>query len=142
VTQPNNPQTQPQSSSQPSSSLKDKIDKFLNNLFGILDIIGRKILGDLWETLYLSVQDAIASGLLIQIPSQVGSWIIGDKSKNFTGLTQCSQAGDWGSIDRYVCYVMVISEFTLWAVLAARILIRFIQDLRKLRQPRGGRNAP
>lgn len=117
--------------------LQDKVDKFLTNAFGVIDIIGKKILGDLWETLYLSVQDALALGLLIQIPDRVGYWITG---KKFTGLDVCIQEDSWWSVNRYVCFVMVLSNFALWGVLAARILIRCIQDFRKLRQ-RSSNNA-
>jgi len=79
----------------------------------------------------------LALGLLIQIPDRVGYWITG---KKFTGLDVCIQEDSWWSVNRYVCFVMVLSNFALWGVLAARILIRCIQDFRKLRQ-RSSNNA-
>jgi hypothetical protein len=113
------------------AQFKDRIDKFLTNIFDVIDVIGRKLLGDLWETLYLSIQDALALGLLIQVPDRVGHWITG---KNFSSLDACTQEGSWWNVNRYVCFIMVASNFILWAILAARILIRSIQDFKKLNQ--------
>jgi len=139
VNQAPNPQPQPTKRAQPSISLKDRVDKFLKEGFDVIDIIGRKILGDLWETLYLSLQDAIAMGLLVQIPSWLGKCITGH---DFTGFDACIQnTRSWWSTDRYICFVMVTSDLTLWAVLAARILIRCFQDFKKLKQQGSSKNA-
>lgn len=120
------------------TQIKDSVNKFLTIVFDdIIDVVGSKLLGDLWETLYLSIQDALVLGLLMQVPDKVGYWITGRK---FTGLDMCIQEDSWLSVNRYVCFVMVLSNFALWGVLAARIFVRCVQDLRKLRQ-RSGSNV-
>jgi hypothetical protein len=118
--------------------LKDRIDKFLTNVFDVIDVVGKKILGGWWETVYLSIQDALAMGLLIQVPDKLGHLITG---KTFNSLDACAQEGSWGNVNRYVCFVMVSSNFILWFILAARIIIRNILDFKKLRHLGSNNNA-
>jgi hypothetical protein len=84
-------------------------------------------MGDLWRTVYLSVQDAIALGTLLQVPSWVGRIIIG---KDFASFDVCQQENPLG-VARYACYIIVTSDFLLWILLASRILGRFIADFRE-----------
>jgi hypothetical protein len=100
-----------------------------------LDVLGQGLMGDLWRTVYLSVQDAIALGTLLQLPSLVGRIIIG---KDFASFDVCLQENPLG-VSRYACFIVVISDFCLWIVLAGRVLGRFWVDLRGLR--RGNRNG-
>ena len=114
--------------------LKDKIDTSLENIFHIIDSVGKRIFGSLWETVYLSVQDAISMAILMKIPSSLGTWITG---KSFTGFDTCIKETSL-STNRYICFVMVMSDFALWAILAGRIIARFFQDLKKITQQGGG----
>jgi hypothetical protein len=53
------------------------VEKAIDSILEPIDLIGQRLLGDLWKILYLSIQDAIALGLLLQIPSLIGKIIIG-----------------------------------------------------------------
>lgn len=70
----------------PKTSSGQKTERILNNIFEPLDLIGQRILGELWRTFYESVQDAIALSLLLQIPGIIGKTIIG---KDFSGYDMC-----------------------------------------------------
>lgn len=92
-------------------------------------------MGDLWRTVYLSVQDAIALSTLLQLPGLVGRIIIG---KDFASFDVCLQENALG-VSRYACFIIVTSDFLLWIGLAGRILGRFWADLRAIR--RGNRHG-
>ncbi|MCG9890380.1 MAG: hypothetical protein MH252_04835 [Thermosynechococcaceae cyanobacterium MS004] len=95
-----------------------------------LDQVGRALMGELWRTVYLSVQDAIALGILLQVPSWLGRIIIG---KDFASYDLCLLESPLG-VTRYACYIIITSDFLLWILLACRILGRFIADGRELWQ--------
>ncbi len=90
-------------------------------------------MGDLWRTVYLSVQDAIALSVLLQLPSLVGRIIIG---KDFSSFDVCLQESALG-ISRYACFIIITSDFCLWIILAGRIIGRFWVDLRQLKRGTG-----
>lgn len=96
--------------------------------------MGKALMGDLWTTTYLSVQDAIALSILLQVPGLIGQWIIG---KSFSDFSVCLQESALGPT-RYACFIIVASDFLLWIVLAGRIIGRFWVDLRELRKSKGG----
>ncbi|NJK30279.1 MAG: hypothetical protein HC940_09080 [Acaryochloris sp. SU_5_25] len=98
----------------------------LRNIWEPLDHVGHALMGDLWRTVYLSVQDAIALSTLLQVPSWVGRVIIG---RDFASFDVCQQENPLG-VARYACYIIVTSDFLLWILLASRILGRFIADFR------------
>ncbi|WNZ22825.1 hypothetical protein HJG54_08120 [Leptolyngbya sp. NK1-12] len=111
----------------------------LMHIWEPLDVLGRALMGDLWRTVYLSVQDAIALSTLLQLPGLVGRIILG---KDFASLDVCWQENALGVL-RYACFIIVISDFLLWTVLAGRIIGRFWADLRELwRGNRNGSNQP
>lgn len=126
MTQPQNPQ--------PKTRFGQQTEKLLNNILEPLDLIGQRLMGELWRTLYLSVQDAIALSCLLQIPGLIGRWIIG---KEFSSFDVCLQENPLGS-SRYACFIIVASDFLLWIVLAGRIIGRFWEDVRSLQKKRGG----
>lgn len=96
-------------------------------------------MGELWRTIYLSVQDAIALGVLLQLPSLVGKIIIG---KDFSSFDVCLQENALG-VSRYACFIIVTSDFCLWIILAGRIIGRFWVDLRHLlRDKKDGSHKP
>jgi hypothetical protein len=122
----------------PNSKLKTRsgqqTEKLLNNILEPLDRIGQRLIGELWRTLYLSVQDAIALSCLLQIPSSIGRWIIG---KEFSSFDVCLQENPLGS-SCYACFIIVASDFLLWIILASRIIGRFWEDIRSLQKKKGG----
>ncbi|MGK7876597.1 MAG: hypothetical protein AB4426_25875 [Xenococcaceae cyanobacterium] len=50
MTQPQNPQT-----SQPKTPWGKRTEKVLENIFEPLDLIGQRLMGELWRTFYLTV---------------------------------------------------------------------------------------
>ena len=123
-------QTPDPNSSPPKSRWGKRIERLLDNILEPIDLVGQRLLGDLWQTFYLTVQDAIALGLLLQIPSFIGKIIIG---KDFSSFDVCLQENALGP-SRYACFIVVTSDFLLWIILAGRIIARFIVDLKNLRQ--------
>jgi hypothetical protein len=144
MTQQSNPQVKTPSGTSHQApiaqtvNLKTKPGKltknFLHNIWEPLDELGKALMGDLWRTFYLSVQDAIALSLLLQIPSLIGKWILG---KSFSDFGICLQESVL-SPTRYACFVIVTADFLLWIVLAGRVIGRFWADLQSLRKSKGG----
>jgi hypothetical protein len=126
--------TPPQQPLQPKTKWAGGVEKFLEQILEPLDVLGQRILGDLWRTFYLTIQDAIALALLLQIPGLLGQLITG---KNFSSFDVCLQENALG-VSRYACFIIVISDFLLWIVIAGRALIRFWQDLRDLKKNNRG----
>lgn len=113
---------------QPKTKVARGIEKFLDQVLEPLDVLGQRVLGDLWRTFYLAIQDAIALAFLLQIPGWLGHLITG---KNFSSFDTCLQENAL-SVSRYACFIIVISDFLLWIVIAGRAIIRFWQDSRNL----------
>ncbi|MFB2833945.1 hypothetical protein [Floridanema evergladense] len=139
MTQPPNPQPNPNPAPPPTpvqskTRLGRRTERILMNIWEPLDLVGKALLGDLWRTVYLSVQDAIALSILLQVPGLIGQWIIG---KSFSDFLVCLQESAW-SPSRYACFIIVTSDFLLWIILAGRIIGRFWADLRNLRKGQGG----
>ena len=91
-------------------------------------------MGGYWKTVYLSVQDAIALSVLLKIPELLGQWILG---KSFSDFGVCLKENALGA-SRYACFIIVISDFLLWIIIAGRIIGRFWEDLSDLRKGKGG----
>ena len=121
----------PQPPSQPLSASGRLAQKLLLNIWEPLDLLGQGLLGDLWRTTYLSIQDAIALSILLRIPELIGRLII---SKEFTSFDVCLQENALGA-SRYACFIIVTSDFGLWFMLAVRIIGRFWADLGDIRKP-------
>lgn len=115
---------------EPKTRTGKRTQQLLLNIWEPLDVLGHGLMGDLWRTVYLSIQDAIALGVLLQLPSLVGRVIIG---KDFSSFDVCLQENALG-VSRYACFIIVTSDFCLWIILAGRILGRFWADLRGLRR--------
>lgn len=137
MTQPDPPPSQSNQisqSPQPSqlqTSWGRYTEEFLEKLSEPVDLIGRRLMGDLWRTFYLTVQDAIVLSLILQIPGLIVQWILG---KSFSSFDVCLKENPLG-VNRYACFVIVTSDFLLWIVLAGRILGRFLADLSQLKKP-------
>ncbi len=106
------------------------VQQFLSNIWEPIDLLGQGLMGGLWRTVYLSVQDAIALSTLLQLPGLVGRIIIG---KDFASFDVCLQENALG-VSRYACFIIITSDFCLWIILAGRIIGRFWIDLRELRR--------
>ncbi|MDF5726606.1 MAG: hypothetical protein PUP92_00865 [Rhizonema sp. PD38] len=108
-------------------------EKFLMNIWEPLDKVGQALMGDYWKTVYLSVQDAIALYIILKIPDLIGQRIFG---KSFSNFGDCLKENALGA-SRYACFIMVVSDFLLWIVIAGRIIGRFLADLKDLRKGSG-----
>ncbi|MEO1427699.1 MAG: hypothetical protein AAFV71_01280 [Cyanobacteria bacterium J06633_8] len=113
---------------QPKTKVARGIEKFLDQVLEPIDVLGQRLLGEWWRIFYLTIQDAIALALLCKIPGLLGKLIIG---KNFSSFDTCLQENALGVL-RYACFIIVISDFLLWIVIAGRLLIRFWQELPNL----------
>ncbi|MDJ0706589.1 MAG: hypothetical protein QNJ46_25240 [Leptolyngbyaceae cyanobacterium MO_188.B28] len=120
---------------QPQSVSGRLAKKLLVNIWEPSDLLGKGLLGDLWRTTYLSIQDAIALSILLRIPGLIGRLIIG---KEFNGFDVCLQENALGA-SRYACFIIVTSDFGLWFILAVRIIGRFWADLSDIRKPPGSK---
>jgi hypothetical protein len=87
------------------------------------------LIGPLGRTVIASIQDAIALGILLKLPSLIGEIIIG---KDFSSFDICLKESAFGA-SRYACFIIVASDFLLWIVLAGRIIARFRADLKDLK---------
>jgi hypothetical protein len=140
----NQPSPQPHTNPDPvllelKTATGKRTQQFLMNVWEPLDVLGHGLMGDLWRTVYLSVQDAIALSVLLQLPSLIGRVIIG---KDFSSFDVCLQENPLG-VSRYACFIIIASDFCLWIILAGRIIGRFWVDLRGLRRGNGnGSNKP
>lgn len=116
-----------------------RTQRFLISIWEPLDVLGQALMGDLWRTFYLSIQDAIALSSLLQLPSLVSHIIIG---KDFSSFESCWQENVLG-VSRYACFIIITSDFCLWIVLAGRIIGRFLLDIHTLRRNnRNGSSQP
>jgi hypothetical protein len=106
-----------------------RAEQLLLNIWEPIDVLGRGLMGDLWRTVYLSIQDAIALSVLLQLPSFIGKVII---SKDFSGFDGCLLESPFG-VSRYACFIIISSDFCLWIILAGRIIGRFWVDLRQFK---------
>ncbi len=95
----------------------------------VIDQVFYGLMGQLGRTVYGSIQDAIAIGILLKLPGLIGEIIIG---KDFSGFDICLQESAFG-VSRYACFIIVASDFLLWIVLAGRIIGRFWADLKDLK---------
>lgn len=105
---------------------QERVANWLDKWLVVVHVIGNRIFGPLWMTLFESAQDAITLGLIVQIPSILSKWTVG---KEFSGLDACWTGNNEWSVARYACYAVVLSDYTLWGVLIPRILFRFVRDL-------------
>jgi hypothetical protein len=129
-------QPSPTSGSQPvqtQTKLGKRTEKFLMNIWEPLDKVGQALMGDYWKTVYLSIQDAIALYILLKIPDVLGQWILG---KSFSDFGVCLKENALGA-SRYACFIIVISDFLLWIIIAGRTIGRFLTDLKDLRKGKG-----
>lgn len=103
--------------------------KVVMNVLELVDQVFYALMGKLGRTVYGSIQDAIAIGIILKLPGLIGEIIIG---KDFSGFDICLQESPWG-VSRYACFIIVASDFLLWIVLAGRIIGRFWADLKDLK---------
>ncbi|NER00380.1 MAG: hypothetical protein F6K30_27400 [Cyanothece sp. SIO2G6] len=101
----------------------------LLNVWEPLDVLGQGLMGDLWRSVYLAIQDAIALSILLKLPTLIGRIIIG---KNFSSFDVCLEENPLGR-SRYACFIIIASDFCLWIILAGPIIGRFWADLRGLK---------
>ena len=103
--------------------------KVVMNVLEVVDQVFYALMGKLGRTVYGSIQDAIAIGIILKFPGLIGEIIIG---KDFSGFNICLQESPLG-VSFYACFIIVASDFLLWLVLAGRIIGRFWADLKDLK---------
>jgi hypothetical protein len=103
--------------------------KVVMNVLEFVDQVLFALMGKLGRTVYGSIQDAIALGILLKLPSLIGEIIIG---KDFSSFDICLKESAFGA-SRYACFIIVASDFLLWIVLTGRIIARFWADLKDLK---------
>jgi hypothetical protein len=103
--------------------------KVVMNVLELVDQVFYALMGQLGRTVYGSIQDAIALGILVKLPSLIFQII---SAKDFADFTSCSQESPWGS-SFYFCFIIVGSDFLLLIVILGRTLIRFWRDVKNLR---------
>lgn len=116
--------------SPPASTKLGKLTrKAVMNVLEVVDQVLYGLMGQLGRTVYGSIQDAIAIGILVKIPGLIFQTI---SDKKFDDFTSCSQESPWGS-SFYFCFIIVGSDFLLLIVIVGRTLIRFWRDLKDLK---------
>lgn len=100
---------------------------FLVNAGNFLGRFGKFFLGDFRNDVYTTIQEAIALYLLFKIPGWIGQFITG---QDYAGFDQCMAWTQW-NVNRYACYAIVASGFSLWIVIIGRIIFRLIKNLLK-----------
>jgi len=103
--------------------------KVVMSVLELVDQVFYALMGKLGRTVYGSIQDAIAIGIILKFPGLIGEIMIG---KDFSGFKICLQENPWG-VSFYACFIIVASDFLLWIVLAGRIIVRFRADLKDLK---------
>lgn len=103
--------------------------KVVMSVLEVIDQVFYGIMGKLGRTVYGSIQDAIALGILVKLPGLIFQTI---SAKNFPDFTSCSQESPWGS-SFYFCFIIVGSDFLLLIVILGRTFIRFWRDVKDLR---------
>lgn len=103
--------------------------KVVMNVLEFVDQVFYALMGQLGRTVYGSIQDAIAIGILVKLPSLIFQII---SAKDFADFTSCSQESPWGS-SFYFCFIIVGSDFLLLIVILGRTFIRFWRDLKNLK---------
>lgn len=112
-----------------STKLGTFTQKLVMNVLEFVDQVLYGLMGPLGRTVFGSIQDAIAIGILLKLPSLIGEIIIG---KDFSSFDICLKES-WLGASCYACLIIVASDFLLWIVLAGRIIGRFRADLKDLK---------
>jgi hypothetical protein len=112
--------------------LGKKAKALLLSIWEPVNLVGHSLTGDLWKTIYSTLQDTIALALALRLPGLIGKWIIG---KDFSAFDVC-----WGEnplgVSRYACYLIVTADFALWIVLGGRIVGRLWVGIREFHNRR------
>lgn len=103
--------------------------KIVMNVLEFVDQVLYALMGPLGRTVFGSIQDAIAIGILLKLPGLIGEKIIG---KDFSSWDICLKENPLGA-SFYACFIIVTSDFLLWIVLGGRILGKFWADLKDLK---------
>jgi hypothetical protein len=112
-----------------STKLGTFTQKLVMNVLEVVDQVLYGLMGQLGRTVFGSIQDAIAIGILLKLPGLIGEKIIG---KDFSSWDICLKENFLGS-SFYACFIIVTSDFMLWIVLGGRIIGRFRADLKDLK---------
>lgn len=105
---------------------REATKRFLSKLWGPIDELGKVFFGELWQDVYLSIQDALALSVLVKLPAAVNDWVLGGES--FSSFSTCIKE-EVGNPNQLACFVVVGSTFLFWLLLAGRLLGRFLENV-------------
>lgn len=123
-----NAQTSSEGIDRSETSLRLRTRGWLKNIWEPLDEVGKAVFGDLWRTIYLTIQDALAATALSIILNALGSLLEGITGKNFSDLRICASSYPLTNVSLYQCFVITGSSFTVWFVFAGRFVLHFWED--------------
>ncbi|MBT9316310.1 hypothetical protein [Leptothoe spongobia] len=109
----------------PKTVLGKFIHIIIRNCEESIEQIGLMLMGELWQSVYLSIKDIIALSVLFRVPGVLFFWIT---KENFTDFTSCMDESPL-SASFYACFVIISSDLSLWIVLASRTASRFFTAL-------------
>ena len=110
------------------SSLRQRTRAQLITLWEPLDEIGRAIMGDLWRTTYLTIQDALAATVVSIALHFIGLALQGTTGQTFSDLKACVTSYPITSVSRYQCLVIGAASFPVWFVFAGRFILHLWED--------------
>lgn len=138
ATPPSSP-TSPSSSSNPSTGSAQfkpkgktkfarRIDRFLFRVTDSIDVVGSRFLGEWWwRQILLAIQDAVAIGCLLWIPSFF--FRLFSYGKDFSDLNSCWNIGA-SDPSFLACLGLVVGEYCFWILFLSRTVARFFEQVR------------
>lgn len=105
-----------------------KVDWLLITIKEPIGVLGAHLLGSWWGQILSAVQDAIAIGCLLRIPSLVLSVVAGEDS--FSSLTSCSTNFALSDPNIVACAAIVASDYCFWILFLGRTIARAIDQAR------------
>ncbi|WP_081431279.1 hypothetical protein [Moorena bouillonii] len=91
----------------------------MQHIWTSVDKLGKALLGDMWRSVYLSLQDAIALLVILYIPSLIGQLIL---SNSFLDFSVCMESAI--GVQFYASLIIGAANFLLWILIAGRIIGR------------------
>ncbi|WP_083305298.1 hypothetical protein [Moorena producens] len=95
----------------------------MQHIWTSVDKLGKALLGDMWRSVYLSLQDAIALLVILYIPSLIGQLIL---TNTFLDFSVCMESAI--GVQFYASLIIGAANFLLWILMAGRIIGRLWAD--------------
>lgn len=91
----------------------------MQHIWTSVDKLGKALLGDMWRSVYLSFQDAIALLVILYIPSLIGQLIL---SNTFLDFSVCLDSTI--GVQFYGSLIIGAANFLVWILIPGRIIGR------------------